>query len=75
MGANSLVIPLDGASRNSKLARSKLGSYYERMSDGTTTSFGDESAKNLLKELKVYQGACKDGEFMPFADAEHFPSC
>lgn len=71
-GADSLVIPLDGTSRNSKLARSKLGSYYERMSDGTTTLFGDEGANVLLKELKVYQGVYEEGEFIPFTDAEPF---
>ena len=72
VGADSLVIPLDGTSRNSKLARSKLGSYYERMSDGTSSLFGDEGANVLLKELKVYQGVYEEGEFIPFTDAEPF---
>ena len=74
MGAHSLVIPLDGASRHSKLAGSKLGSYYERMSDGATASFGDEGADVLLKELKVYQGSCEEGECTPFTDAESVAS-
>jgi len=73
-GADSLVIPLDSSngSRNAKVARSKLGSYYERMSDGGSSLFGDDGASVLLKELKVYQGVYEEGEFIPFTDAEPF---
>ena len=39
-GADSLVIPL--AEDNPKLARSKLGSYYERYEDGTNSLFGKD---------------------------------
>lgn len=68
-GADSLVIPL--AKSNPKLARSKLGSYYERFADGTNSLFGKEASVQL-KDLKVYQGVYEEGEFIPFTDAEPF---
>jgi len=68
-GADSLVIPL--AEDNPRLARSKLGSYYERFPDGTNSLFGKESNVQL-KSLKVYHGVYEDGEFIPFTDAEPF---
>lgn len=68
-GADSLVIPFNGD--NPRVARSKLGSYYERFDDGTNTLFGDASSVQL-KELKVYQGVYADGEFIPHTDAEPF---
>ena len=67
-GADSLVIPLDG----SKTARSKLGSYYERFPDGTSTLFGKRGGSVQLKDLKVYHGVYEEGEFIPFTDAEPF---
>jgi hypothetical protein len=69
-GADSLVIPL--AAANPKLARSKLGSYYERFADGTSTLFSNNQASAQLKDLKVYQGVYAPGEFIPFTDAEPF---
>jgi hypothetical protein len=69
-GADSLVIPL--AASNPKLARSKLGSYYERFADGTGTLFSNKQATAQLKDLKVYQGVYAPGEFIPFTDAEPF---
>jgi hypothetical protein len=69
-GADSLVIPL--ASANPKLARSKLGSYYERFADGTNTLFSNSQASAQLREMKVYQGVYAPGEFIPFTDAEPF---
>lgn len=69
-GAGSLVIPL--ADRNSKAARSKLGSYYERFDDGTNSLFGQGVAATTLKELKIYQGIWGDDEYIPFTDAEPF---
>jgi hypothetical protein len=66
-GADSLVIPLNG----DKVARSKLGSYYERFEDGTNTLFRDKSAVEL-KDLKVYHGVYEEGEFIPHTDAEPF---
>ncbi len=68
-GADSLVIPL--ANSNSRLARSKLGSYYERLPDGGNSLFGKE-ASVTLRELKVYQGVYEKDEFIPFTDAEPF---
>lgn len=68
-GADALVIPLNGD--NPRVARSKLGSYYERFDDGTNTLFGDASAV-LLRDLKVYHGVYAEGEFIPHTDAEPF---
>jgi len=56
---------------NSRLARSKLGSYYERFEDGTNTLFG-KAASVQLRDLKVYHGVYADGEYIPFTDAEPF---
>ena len=68
-GADSLVIPLNGD--NPKLARSKLGSYFERFADGTNSLFG-KVASVQLKDLKVYHGLYVEGEYIPFTDAEPF---
>ena len=68
-GADSLVIPLNGD--NPKLARSKLGSYFERFADGTNSLFG-KAASVQLKDLKVYHGIYAEGEYIPFTDAEPF---
>ena len=68
-GADSLVIPL--SSGNPKLARSKLGSYYERFEDGTNTIFGKDASVQL-KDLKVFHGVYAEGEYIPFTDAEPF---
>ena len=40
---------------NPRLARSKLGSYYERLPDGTNSLFGKDAAVQL-RDLKVYHG-------------------
>jgi hypothetical protein len=66
---DALVIRMD--SREPKLARSKLGSYYERMPDGTNSLFGKESAVQL-KDLRVYHGVYAMNEYIPFTDAEPF---
>jgi len=68
-GADSLVIPL--AAENPKLARSKLGSYYERFEDGTNSLFGKDAGVQL-KSLKIYHGVYEEGEYIPFTDAEPF---
>ena len=68
-GADSLVIPL--ADDNPRLARSKLGSYYERLPDGTNSLFGKDSSVQL-RDLKVYHGIYEEGEYIPFTDAEPF---
>lgn len=54
-----------------RVARSKLGSYYERFEDGTNSLFGKASMVQL-KDLKVYHGVYEEGEFIPFTDAEPF---
>mmetsp|Transcript_13417 Transcript_13417/g.19573 ORF Transcript_13417/g.19573 Transcript_13417/m.19573 type:complete len:324 (-) Transcript_13417:79-1050(-) len=68
-GADSLVIPLN--ENNPKMARSKLGSYYERFEDGTNSLFGKDAAVQL-KSFKVYHGVYAEGEYIPFTDAEPF---
>lgn len=68
-GADSLVIPLGG--ENPRLARSKLGSYYERLPDGGNSLFGKDGAVQL-SDLKVYHGVYAEGEYIPFTDAEPF---
>lgn len=68
-GADSLVIPLGKA--NPRMARSKLGSYYERFSDGSNSLFNN-GASVTLKDLKVYHGVYEEGEYIPFTDAEPF---
>jgi hypothetical protein len=57
---------------NPKLARSKLGSYYERFPGGGNTLFGKRGGSVQLKDLKVYHGVYEPGEFIPFTDAEPF---
>ena len=69
-GADSLVIPM--SKDNPKMARSKLGSYYERFADGTNTLFGERGSSVQLKDLKVYHGVYAEGEYIPFTDAEPF---
>lgn len=68
-GADSLVIPF--LQDNPKMARSKLGSYYERFDDGTNTLFRT-SASVQLRDLKVYHGVYGKDEYIPFTDAEPF---
>ena len=63
-GADSLVIPL--GKEKPRLARSKLGSYYERFEDGTNSLFGKGTATAQLKDLKVYHGVYEEGEYIPF---------
>ena len=68
-GTDSLVIPFSGG--DPKLARSKLGSYYERFEDGSNSLFGKD-AQVQLKSLKVFHGVYAEGEYIPFTDAEPF---
>jgi len=66
---DALVIPL--GKENGRVARSKLGSYYERLPDGTNSLFGKDSSVQL-RDLKVYHGVYAEGEYVPFTDAEPF---
>ena len=69
---DALVVPLQAASGgNPRAARSKLGSYYERLPDGTNSLFGKDASVQL-RELKVYNGVYEEGEYVPFTDAEPF---
>ena len=68
-GADSLVIPF--LQDNPKMARSKLGSYYERFDDGTNTLFRTRASVQL-RDLKVYHGVYGKDEYIPFTDAEPF---
>ena len=59
------------------LARSKLGSYYERMPDGGNSIIFDVSTGSPLREaelssLRVYIGVYGPDEYIPFTDAEPF---
>ena len=65
-----MVIPLSKS--DPKVARSKLGSYYERFPDGTNSLFGPTASSVRLKDLKVYQGVYGPDEYVPFTDAEPF---
>jgi hypothetical protein len=65
---DALVIPLG---KDGRVARSKLGSYYERLPDGTNSLFGKDASVQL-KDLKVYHGVYAPGEYVPFTDAEPF---
>mmetsp|Transcript_15949 Transcript_15949/g.43921 ORF Transcript_15949/g.43921 Transcript_15949/m.43921 type:complete len:314 (+) Transcript_15949:83-1024(+) len=67
-GADSLIIPLGKS--DPKMARSKLGSYYERFPDGSNSLFGKPQVQ--LRDLKVYHGVYEEGEYIPFTDAEPF---
>lgn len=68
-GADSLVIPM--GKEKPKIARSKLGSYYERFADGTNSLFGKGKNQVVLKDLKVYHGVYEEGEFIPFTDGAY----
>ena len=68
-GADSLVIPL--SKNDPKFARSKLGSYYERLQDGGNSLFGKDAGVQL-NSLKVYHGVYGPDEYVPFTDAEPF---
>jgi hypothetical protein len=66
---DALVVSM--AQSSPRLARSKLGSYYERLPDGSNSLFGDNNICEL-KELRVYHGLYAEGEYVPFTDAEPF---
>eukprot|EP00957_Ditylum_brightwellii_P159197 12116584-Ditylum_brightwellii.AAC.1 len=68
-GADSLVILL--AEDNPKLARSKLGSYFEQFDNGTNLLFGKDAAVQF-KSFQVYHGVYEEGEYTPFTDVEPF---
>jgi hypothetical protein len=67
LGADGLVIPLQRGNQ-SKLAQSKLGTYFERGPERRSSLFG-ESASVELTELKVLVGVYKKGEEIPYSGA------
>lgn len=68
-GADSLIIRL--AKDNPRVARSKLGSYYERLPSGESSLFGDQASIELAS-FTVYHGVYGPDEYVPFTDAEPF---
>jgi hypothetical protein len=79
IGADTLVIPLrppratwPTGSENDRIARSKLGSYFERLTEGScrNTLFGkgDNAGGEKLEFLRVYTGVYEEGEEIPFND-------
>ena len=70
-GADDLIIPMDPGSE--RIARSKLGPYYEVMPDKTRSVFtSEEGGQAKLKELKAYVGVWPEGERIPFDGAIPF---
>ncbi|KAK1860947.1 hypothetical protein I4F81_003533 [Pyropia yezoensis] len=79
-GADAFVVPLQppraawAPGERDRLARSKLGSYYERLPNGRNHLFAPtESGSGVtLEALRVYQGVYAEGEEIPFSDALPF---
>jgi len=65
LGADGLVIPL--ASGDPKEAQSKLGTYFEKRSDGKQSLFDAGCIK--LADLKVLVGEYEDNEAIPYSGA------
>ena len=68
-GSDSFVVSMGGGSR---VATSKLGSYYERMEGEVNSIFRGGKGRAELRELLVYTGVYEEGEYVPFSDAEPF---
>jgi len=79
-GADALVVPLQppragwATDERDRVARSKLGSYFERLPNGRNHLFAptEAGAGVTLEWLRVYQGVYADGEEIPFSDALPF---
>ena len=71
-GADGLVIPM--APGRERIARSKLGPYYECMPDGSRSVFApaDDAAAAKLARLAVYVGVWPEGERIPYDGAVPF---
>jgi hypothetical protein len=78
-GPDALVIPLVDKPYgyptlvNSKMARSRLGSYYERLAEGNSMfQFGGGVRKGLLEgtltDVIVFAGVYNNGEAIPFSE-------
>ena len=69
-GSEGLTIALNKS--NPKLARSKLGLYYERLPDGGNSLFGKGIMEDELTDLKVFVGVYGESERVPYSDAMFF---
>lgn len=79
-GPDALVIPLVANPYgyptlvNSKMARSRLGSYYERLPDSSNSmfAFGGGVRKGLLEgsltDITVFTGVYSEGEAIPYSE-------
>ena len=63
MGAEGLVIPLDGA--NKRNVASRLGTYFEQGPNGRLTLLPKAAQDNRLQELKILVGVYAKGEDIP----------
>ncbi|EKX41330.1 hypothetical protein GUITHDRAFT_164398 [Guillardia theta CCMP2712] len=77
-GADGFHVPLEaprseGEAGRERLARCKLGPYYEKRPDGSNTIFTKaEKATATLTDLKVYVGIYDADEEIPYNDALPF---
>jgi hypothetical protein len=75
---DGLSIPLRGddvvsGSLGARVAKCKLGPYYERREDGSNTIFAPgEKNTAQLSELKVFVGVYAEDEEIPYNDAIPF---
>ena len=71
-GADGLVIPM--AAGRERIARSKLGPYYECMPDGGRSIFAaaDDAGAARLTDCRVYVGVWPEGERIPYDGAIPF---
>lgn len=69
-GSEGLTIALNKS--NPKLARSKLGLYYERLPDGGNSLLGKGIMEDELTDLKVFVGVYGKDERVPYSDAMFF---
>jgi hypothetical protein len=75
IGADGLVIPLATKptllpTKESRIARSRLGTYFEQGDDGKFTLFGDRDGGVVeLSDLKVLVGVYGRGEEIPYSGA------
>ena len=65
MGAEGLVIPLNGYGTDAKNVASRLGTYFERGPEGRTTLLSRPGVSVPLQELKVLVGVYEKGEDIP----------
>jgi hypothetical protein len=69
-GMEGFTVPLSGA--NPRIARSKLGLYYENLPNGKRSIFPDSAASAELSDLLVFVGVWPEGERIPYSGALFF---